>query len=171
MLSRGFTFRPGTGRPRKASFLRAIELDLLNNSTTLEYAGLYLNLMGRHEQALQQARHALTSAPASPGLRTGVGVCLLKARRYDEAIAAFRDSLDLRETPATLTFLGMALARKGRYKEAFAFQQRARSMSPPTIPGSPEDSDTPTQLVGPLLRPRRFWRLCAKCRRARLASL
>ena len=86
--------------------------------------------MGRYQEALTILRRVLAIHPTSRMLRTAVGGTLLQSRRYDEAIAAYTESLELQETPGTLTFIGSAFAAQGRYDEALERQQRARVLNP-----------------------------------------
>jgi tetratricopeptide (TPR) repeat protein len=111
-------------------FLRALQLDPTNTAISVDYASLYLNMMGRYDDSLELLRRRLAADPTSRMLRTAIGGTLLQACRYDEAIGAYTKSLELQGTPGTLTFLGIALAAQGRYEEAIQRQQRARVLNP-----------------------------------------
>ncbi|HEY1343118.1 MAG TPA: tetratricopeptide repeat protein [Bryobacteraceae bacterium] len=111
-------------------FVLAMKLDPRNTDISSDYASLYLNMMGRYDEAIDLLRRAVAINPTSRTLRTGIGGALLQAGRYDEAIAAYKNSLELQETPGTLTFIGSALAAQGRYQEAIEHQQRARVLNP-----------------------------------------
>jgi len=111
-------------------FLRALQLDPASTAITLEYTTRYLNMMGRDNDSLELLQRRLATDPTSRMLRTSIGGTFLQARRYDEAIRAYTESLDLQETPGTLTFSGIALAAQGRYEEAIQRQRRARVLNP-----------------------------------------
>src|SRR5262245_47179467 len=108
------------------AFLLAMKLDPDNTNISSDYAAHYLNMMGRFDESLEILRRGVAINPTSRLLRSAIGGTLLQACRYDEAITAYAESLDLQETPGTLTTLGAALAAQGRYDEAIQRQQRAR---------------------------------------------
>ena len=75
-------------------FERAIELNP-NYELALRFYSFYLACMGRLEEALEFAERARHLDPVSPNAQMNVGVILYFARRYDEAIAAISETLEL----------------------------------------------------------------------------
>jgi tetratricopeptide (TPR) repeat protein len=114
----------------EVEFVRALQLDPSSTAITVDYASLYLNMMGRYDDSLELLRQRLTMDPTSRILRTAIGGTFVQACRYDEALRPLAESLELEETPGTLTHMGIALAAQGRYEEAIQCQQRARVLNP-----------------------------------------
>ena len=77
-------------------FKRAIELNP-NNSTAHQWYAEFLSYRGRHEEALAEIDTALAIDPLSMIIGQEKAAVLLQARRYDEAIAQCRRTLDLDE--------------------------------------------------------------------------
>jgi serine/threonine protein kinase/tetratricopeptide (TPR) repeat protein len=97
----------------------------------------HLSPLGRHDEALQMIARAQRLDPLSPIINTVAGYTLLKARKYDEAIAQLQKVIDLDK--------GFFLARmdlrdaylaKGMYEESIAEEQIASIMAG----DSPEES-------------------------------
>jgi len=85
----------------------------------------YLSALGRSDQALAEAKRALDLDPASPGGNQGMGIQLIYARRYDEAIEQFQKALEMDYHDAHLG-LGNGYAAKGNYQKALSeFQKYA----------------------------------------------
>ena len=106
----------GAGR----EYRRAIELNP-NLPAAYEGYATYLNVMGRHEQAVAQARRVRELDPLRPGVNFSVGYTLFFARRYDEAIAQFKKTLELDQNFGSAHLgLGYAYAAKGEYEKAVA---------------------------------------------------
>jgi TolB-like protein/tetratricopeptide (TPR) repeat protein len=76
------------------AFREAIRLGPGTAATHLWY-GFFLAWLGRHDEAMDQARRAEELSPGDPVARQNVAVVLYLARRYDEAIAAAKRTIDL----------------------------------------------------------------------------
>jgi serine/threonine-protein kinase len=84
----------------------------------------FLSTMGRHDQAIAEARLARELNPLSNF--NAVGYRFYFARRYDEAIALLTQSVQANQsTDLTHTVLGYTYAAKGMYQEAIAAFQQA----------------------------------------------
>jgi len=97
-------------------FKRALELDP-NNALALESYGLMLSNLGRHEEAMAKLRLATETDPL--GFNTSYGKTLLYARRYDEAAAQYKKSLEL-DSDFARAHLGLSIVyqMKGNYAES-----------------------------------------------------
>jgi tetratricopeptide (TPR) repeat protein len=82
--------------------------------------------MGRHDEAIAEAKRAQELDPLSLIINAVGGRVLFYARRYDEAIAQCRRTLDLNAGfyPAHL-FLGWALEQEKLYEQAISEYQKA----------------------------------------------
>jgi TolB-like protein/lipoprotein NlpI len=116
---------PGAER----EFQRAIALNPNLAGARHGYA-VYLSIKGRHEQAGAEMKHARELDPLSLIVNLGVGVRLYFARQYDNAIEAFKKTLEMNQdfAPAHI-FLGYAYAAKGMYPEAIAAYQQFIKLS------------------------------------------
>lgn len=84
-----------------------------------------LMVLGRHDEAISEARQALELEATSPILSRELGMKLYQARRYPEAIDAFRRTLELDpDFSFTRIFLADALLDGGRTEEALAEAER-----------------------------------------------
>jgi serine/threonine-protein kinase len=85
-----------------------------------------LNALGRFDQAIAEGKRALELDPTSPIISASLGAIYKNARRYDEAIAQLRDTVEMHsEFYWAHRFLGVALELKGATAEAIAEYQRA----------------------------------------------
>ena len=101
----------------------------------------FLAGMGRHEEAIAEAGHALVLDPLSLINHTGVGDVYFYARRYDRSIAYYRRCLEMDpDFQAGLTDLSRALDQAGRVDEALAAYLRA-------VPSGPEGPAPSTGLA------------------------
>jgi serine/threonine protein kinase len=107
----------------EAGYERAKELNP-NYATTYHWEAFYLLMMGRVEDAAVSARRALELDPLSLIINTDVGWCLYYARRYDEAIAQYKKTLELdaRFAPAIYD-LAQVQVQLGLYEEAIGLLQ------------------------------------------------
>jgi TolB-like protein/thioredoxin-like negative regulator of GroEL len=109
-------------------FKRAVDLNP-SYETALSFYSFNLAYMGRIEEALALARRAQQLDPVSPAAQMNVGVILYFARRYDDAVVAIKETLDLAPDfgPAYVT-LGRIYVAKGMPDRAVAELERARDL-------------------------------------------
>jgi TolB-like protein/Flp pilus assembly protein TadD len=94
-------------------FLRAIALKP-GYARVHEWYGLYLALLGRHEESLREINRAYALDPKSPSVGTGVGRFLQLAGKVDEAVAQLQKTLEMEPGYAEAHFaLGMTYASMG----------------------------------------------------------
>jgi len=106
-------------------FKRAIELSP-NNSDAHTYYSWFLAPMGRHNQAIAEAKRAQQADPLSGFAAFGVGAALVFARRWDPAIEQLHRAIEI--DPNFWfghCFLGRAYEQKGKLPEAIVEFQRA----------------------------------------------
>ncbi len=104
----------------------------LNPNRSLPHAGHsdYLSKMGRHVEAIAEARRARELDPIFVGTNNGLGMILYRARRYDEAMRACQIALELDPTnPTPLWFLAQIHEQKREFPEAIAELEKAVSVS------------------------------------------
>ncbi len=101
------------------------------SSLLLNWHSLYLSLiLGRTEQGIEEGRAAAELDPLSGSATAGLQFGLLQARRFDEAEAACRHSLELEPTWTARRVLGLVLKEVGRTEEALAELTRTHAESP-----------------------------------------
>jgi TolB-like protein/Flp pilus assembly protein TadD len=111
-------------------FERAIELNPNYAMAHHWYGGNLLNALGRFDQAIAESKRALALDPVSPIISTTLGAVYRMARRYDEAIAQLRDTVEMHpEFYWAHRFLGLALELKGATAEAIAEYHKAFELS------------------------------------------
>jgi len=121
----------------EASYRRAIELNPCYATAHRWYSHL-LSGLGRHDEALPVAWRALENDPLSLIIKGAVGDVLFYARRYEEAIALYRETLAADANfLAGHTDLARALEHVGRYDEAIAEFKTAQAL---VTKGPPEPS-------------------------------
>ncbi|MDQ3711766.1 MAG: tetratricopeptide repeat protein, partial [Acidobacteriota bacterium] len=81
--------------------------------------GILLSTLGRHEEALTEYRRALEIDPFSLVINRGYGERFIYARRYDDAVAQLKKTLEL-DAGFVSTHYSLAVAYqiKGNYAEA-----------------------------------------------------
>jgi DNA-binding winged helix-turn-helix (wHTH) protein/TolB-like protein/Flp pilus assembly protein TadD len=86
---------------------------------------IYLELMGRSEEAIVEAKRAQDLDPLSPAISESYGSRLLNARQYDQAIEELRNTIEM-EPNFALPYLtlGQAYLQKGMLAEALTVYQR-----------------------------------------------
>ncbi len=105
-------------------FLEAIERKPRYAVAHQWYAEL-LMVVGRHDEAIEQAQEAFELEPTSPIVSRELGFKLYKARRYPEAIEQFRKTLELDpDFSNARIMLTDALWDGGRREEALAEAER-----------------------------------------------
>ncbi|HET7497963.1 MAG TPA: hypothetical protein VFM00_06660, partial [Candidatus Eisenbacteria bacterium] len=112
----------------QSEFRRAIECNP-GYATAHHAYSIYLRDVGRHEDAIAEAMRARALDPIAPIINANLGDTYFYARRYDKAIAQHRETLamDPEFGPSHL-YLGSALERSGRFREALGEIERARSL-------------------------------------------
>ncbi len=113
-------------------YLRAIQLNPDLARAHAKYAAL-LSVLQRHDEAIVEARRARELDPLSIPHTLGVGVRLLYARRYDEALNEFERLPGL---PENLVQAGelivFAYAGKGLYKDAIERYEKSQQAAKPS---------------------------------------
>ena len=104
-------------------FRRGLELNP-NDSLGRNWYGGYLSLLGRHDEAIAEHDRATQLDPLSLIANANLTRAFYWARRYDDAIAQARKTLELDpEFGVALFWLEGALRHKGLVKEAVALRQ------------------------------------------------
>ncbi len=112
-------------------FKRAIELNP-GYATAHHWYAHYFLARAQPEQALAEMKKAQVLDPLSVIIKMGVGWCLYHGRRYDEAIAQYRTTLEMNPNFSLAhCALGMAYEGKKSYSDAIAAFSKAAS-----LPGS-----------------------------------
>jgi tetratricopeptide (TPR) repeat protein len=103
-----------------------------NYETALRYYSFYLACMGRIDDGLALARRARRLDPVSPEAQMNVGMILYFARRYDDAVVAIKETLDLAPdfAPARI-LLGRVYVAKGMPDRAVDELKRAADLMGP----------------------------------------
>jgi serine/threonine protein kinase/tetratricopeptide (TPR) repeat protein len=109
-------------------FRRAIEL---NPSYAQGHAwyGNFLSALGRHGEAIAEARRAQELDPLSPIISAIAAWIHYEAKDYDQAVQRCRRDLQMNPIPQSYLFLGLALTQLGRYDEAIAAFERGVSIA------------------------------------------
>lgn len=110
-------------------FLKAIELNP-NYATAHLWYGWLLSAQGAFEGALDELRRALELDPLSLVAGTTTGAVLYFARRYDEAIAQFQQTLEM-DSGFALTHhcLSLVYTKQSKFIEAISAASRAVTLS------------------------------------------
>ena len=110
-------------------YKRALELNPQSDRAHFYFAE-YLQVMGRSDEGIVQAREAIALDPLDPGSVSEIGYHFYTARRYDEAIEAFQSALKL-EPELLSGHLGLAWAygEKKMYTQALAEARQAVTLS------------------------------------------
>jgi tetratricopeptide (TPR) repeat protein len=116
-----------TGAER--DFKRAIEFDP-NYAYAHSNYSLYLSEMGRHDEAIKEAKRGLESDPLSLDINNILGWALYLARRYDREIEQFQNLLEIDQNYWVAHWnLANAYAGKGMYDEAIVEAQKGIELS------------------------------------------
>ncbi|MCX6611902.1 MAG: tetratricopeptide repeat protein, partial [Acidobacteria bacterium] len=122
-------FSDWDGPAAEREFLLAIGLQP-NYATAHHWRGLNLAAMGRLPEALKELEEARRLDPLSLIIGTNVGWMLYQSRRYDDAIAEFRRTLELDANfPRAHTRLGITLLLKGEAASAEKELRKALELS------------------------------------------
>ena len=154
MLLAGYQFDYPAG---KKEYERALQLNPNDATAHHWFASDVLGALGESEHEVAEMRRARDLDPLSLVINTNLGAALLRAHRFDEAIAQLRRTvaLDNRFGYGRQT-LGMALELKGQIPEAIAEYQAAIALDPsPTylsllghVYGTIGRKDEATKLLG-----------------------
>jgi serine/threonine protein kinase/tetratricopeptide (TPR) repeat protein len=99
-------------------FLRALELDP-GYATARHWYGLMLARVGRHDEAIAEARASLELDPLSPIINQDVGYVLRLAGDGDGSIRQYERTLELRpDFPTTILVLAWTYMELGRFDDA-----------------------------------------------------
>lgn len=113
----------------KNEFDTALRLDP-NSSELHESYGMYLEALGRFEEAVSERETARKLDPMSPAVTADVGYPLYYARRQDEAIAYFRKGLELDPNYSWAhAWIGQSYLELKKYPEAIAEIDKAVDLS------------------------------------------
>jgi TolB-like protein/DNA-binding winged helix-turn-helix (wHTH) protein/Tfp pilus assembly protein PilF len=105
----------------------------LNPSNALAHKGYgeLLSFLGRHDQAIAEARRALELDPLSLLMQANLAITYHRARRYDDALAQLKQALALDPNYMLAHLdLGLVFAARKSYDEAVAAFERASAFSP-----------------------------------------
>jgi serine/threonine protein kinase/TolB-like protein/Tfp pilus assembly protein PilF len=106
-------------------FKQAIELSP-GDPRPHEWYSWFLSPLGRHDEALAEAKRALQLDPVSAEANIFAGSVLVFARQYDQAIPPLMNGIELDKSYwFGYYFLGRAYEQKGRMPEAIEAFQRA----------------------------------------------
>jgi TolB-like protein/Tfp pilus assembly protein PilF len=111
-------------------FQRAIELNPNYATGHQQYANITLSALGRCEDAIAEGKRAVDLDPLSLVINTDAGSNYYYARRYDEAIAQLRKTLEM--DPGFYIahiVLGWALDARGARDAAIGEYQKARALN------------------------------------------
>jgi len=109
--------------------IRAIELDTSYANAHLWYS-IYLTIMGKHDDAIVEAKRAKELDPISPLTTWFLGSVLFYARQYDQVIKECRNSLEI--DPGNLLphlLISMAYIKKEAFNEAALQMKKALELS------------------------------------------
>jgi TolB-like protein/Tfp pilus assembly protein PilF len=111
-------------------FQRAIALDA-DYATAHYWYSLFLNQVGRVDEALAAAERAVALEPLSPVGTYAVGLAHYCARRFDRAREYAQRVLEVDPTyPLGLRLLGSSLAAEGRYQDAIPLYEQLVESAP-----------------------------------------
>ncbi|HVH66675.1 MAG TPA: protein kinase [Gemmatimonadales bacterium] len=110
-------------------FQRALELNPSYAAAHHSYSRL-LAAQGRIDEALAEIRRAEQVEPISMLLKANTAMILFFGRRYDDAIARLRETLEIDSTfDVALWGLGLTYEQKGMYPAAIGALEQAASLS------------------------------------------
>jgi tetratricopeptide (TPR) repeat protein len=101
----------------ESSFKKCIEFNPNYAQGHAGYSSL-LTIVGRMKEAIEQAELAYKIDPMNPSAKAWYGLCLLFARRYNDAITIFQEVLKIQPgNGIAIGNLPEALHQSGRYEE------------------------------------------------------
>jgi serine/threonine-protein kinase len=109
-------------------FRRAIETNP-NYATAHQWYSEYLSAMGRHQEAIAEAKRALELDPFSLAINDGLGGALFYARQYDQAIEQLVKTNQMDPNFVSAHWdLSWAYEQKKMYSEAVAERQKVLNL-------------------------------------------
>jgi tetratricopeptide (TPR) repeat protein len=106
-------------------FLKAIELNPNYSNAHLFYAGAYLSVLGRHQEAIAEMKKALDLDPLSLPLNSLMANTYLWAGDYDSSAKQFQHTIELDPNfPMVRFFYAGLLAEVGKYEQAIEEAQK-----------------------------------------------
>lgn len=113
-----------------ADYARAVELDP-NYAPTYHYRGIAYAMHGDTSLAIEQFHRAQQLEPLYIAPRAALGMVLVYARRYREAIVQLNETLALDERADNArTYLGRAYLHSGDYERALTEFRKRQSLAP-----------------------------------------
>src|SRR4030095_5541920 len=109
-------------------FKRAIQLNP-NYGTAYQWYSSLFRALRQFENAIAEAKKTLEVDPLSLIANTNLALQLYYARRYDESIEQFKQSLELDDTFPAAFAVGLPYEQKAMYDEAIAAFQKAAVLS------------------------------------------
>lgn len=117
-----------------SGFRQAIELDK-GYATAHQRYSLYLMAMGRTDQSMTEIHQALNLDPLSVSMNFSEGWRLYMARKYDEAIAQLKATIEMdRSFALPHLVLGQAYVQKGQFALATTELEKAVELSKSSAP-------------------------------------
>jgi tetratricopeptide (TPR) repeat protein len=114
----------------ESAYIRALELNPSNALAHNGYSEL-LSFLGRHDEAVTEAKRAIELDPLSLLVHAHLGIIYHRARRSDDALQQMKQTLSMDPNYMLGHLnLGLVLAARTSYAEAAAAFQRASSYSP-----------------------------------------
>jgi eukaryotic-like serine/threonine-protein kinase len=105
-------------------YKRSLELNP-NYATGHHWYGLFLMVMGRHEEAVGELKRALEIDSLSLIINTKLGVAYYYGRKYDPATDQLRKTMELDPRfPLAHLYLGLSYEQLGRFQDAIAEFQK-----------------------------------------------
>jgi serine/threonine-protein kinase len=111
-------------------FLKAIELNPNYSNAHLFYAGAYLSVLGRHQEAIAEMKKALDLDPLSLPLNSLMANTYLWAGDYDSSAKQFQRTIELDPNfPMVRFFYAGLLAEVGKYEQAIEEAQQGELLA------------------------------------------
>jgi TolB-like protein len=116
---------------------RSLELNS-NYATGHHWYSWFLELMGRHDEAVHEAQRALRLDPLSLAINTQLGVAYYYAREYRHAVEQLRKTLELDPRyPMAYIYLGQCLDQLEEFEGAIAeFEKGLQAVEDPWLSAS-----------------------------------
>jgi len=110
-------------------FIRAIELNK-NYSPVHHHYSYLLSALGRHKEAISEAKKALELDPLSAVMLRGLGIVYFRAREYDNALEKLEAALDFNpESTPNHLFLFLTYQKKKMYRESISALEERLSLT------------------------------------------